>query len=129
MAVWSIKIVPGKKPGAPATFVPQLQQPKPGSNPYPDGLYADPGDAVSWDNTSGREPYHPWPADQNYKPLQIPPAGILSNEIPAGESSRPAYVVVTPPINNTTYTTYTIYYICKLHPGMHGKITATIQPQ
>lgn len=121
MPVWSIKIVPGKNPGDLATFVPQLQQPAPDGT-YPNGLYADAGDAVSWDNTLGHEPYHPWPTDQNYQPLPIPPAGILSNEIPAGESSRPAYIVVSPASGGT------IYYTCKRHPKMRGKITVTVPP-
>lgn len=118
MPVWSIKIIPGTKPGDPATFVPQLQQPAQDGT-YPNGLYADAGDAVSWDNTEGREAHHPWPTDENYKPLAIPPAGELSNEIPPGESSRPAYIVVQPT------TGATIYYYCSIHPGEHGKITVT----
>ena len=88
MAVWSIKIVPGAKPNDLATFVPQLQQPAPDGT-YPNGLYPDPGDAVSWDNTEGSKPHHPVPTDAKYKPLPIPPADELSATIPAGESSRP----------------------------------------
>ena len=118
MAVWSIKIVPGKKPGALATFVPQLQQPAPDGT-YPDGLYADSGDAVSWDNTEGSNAHHPVPTDAKYKPLPIPPADELSETIPAGESSRPAYIVAEPATGKT------IYYRCALHPKEHGKITVT----
>jgi len=120
MAVWSIKIVPGKKPRDPATFVPQEQQPAPDGT-YPDGLYADSGDAVSWDNTEGRKAHHPVPTDQNYKPVPVTPSNDLSDKIPAGESSRPAYVVVRP----TTGDQKTIYYRCALHPKEHGKITVT----
>ncbi len=120
MAVWSIKIVPGQKPGEPASFVPQLQQPAPDGT-YPDGLYADAGDVVSWDNTESTKPHHPWQTDENYQPL---PTSSLSDEIPPGESSRPAYVVVQP----TTGDKKTIYYFCKLHHTMHGKITVTTPP-
>jgi plastocyanin len=118
MAVWSIKIVPAAKPGALATFVPQLQQPAPDGS-YPDGLYADAGDAVSWDNTLGHIAHHPVPTDANYKPLPIPPATELSQVIPAGESSRPAYIVQKPATGKT------IYYCCASHHGEHGKITVT----
>ncbi len=118
MAVWSIKIVPGAKPGALAKFVPQLQQPAPNGT-YPNGLYADTGDAVSWDNTEGSKAHHPVPTDSKYKPLPIPPANILSNVIPAGESSRPAYIVAEPATGKT------IFYCCALHPREHGKITVT----
>ena len=118
MAVWSIKIVPGAKPGDLASFVPQLQQPAPDGT-YPNGLYADQGDAVSWDNTLGDIPHHPVPTDQNYKRLKIPPASRLSRKIPAGESSRPAYIVEEPASGKT------IYYCCALHPGEHGQITVT----
>jgi plastocyanin len=120
MAVWSIKIVPGAKPSDPATFVPQLQPPAQDGT-YPNGLYADSGDVVSWDNTEGRTAHHPVPTDENYNPVPITNANRLSNEIPAGESSRPAYNVVKP----TTGDQKTIYYRCALHPQMHGKITVT----
>jgi plastocyanin len=123
MAVWSIKIVPGAKPNDLATFVPQLQQPAPDGT-YPNGLYADPGDAVSWDNTEGRKAHHPCPTDENYNPLPVTPQNQLSRRIPKGESSRPAYVVVQP----TTGDKKTIYYRCSLHPQEHGKITVTVTP-
>ncbi|MEJ0074495.1 MAG: hypothetical protein WDO17_03455 [Alphaproteobacteria bacterium] len=120
MAVWSIKIVPGKKRRSAATFVPQLQAPAPDGT-YPDGLYADSGDAVSWDNTQDSRAHHPVPTDENYNPVPVTPNNDLSDEIPAGESSRPAYVVVKP----TTGDQKTIYYRCALHPREHGKITVT----
>jgi hypothetical protein len=118
MAVWSIKIVPGAKPGDLASFVPQLQQPGPGGT-FPDGLYADSGDAVSWDNTLGSIAHHPIPTDENYKPLKIPPADELSRQIPPGGSSRPAYIVAEPATGNT------IFYCCALHSAERGKITVT----
>lgn len=108
----------GKKRNDPATFVPQLQQPAPDGS-YPNGLYADSGDAVSWDNTGGKKAHHPVPTDQNYDPLPIPPNSILSNKIAKGQSSRPAYVVAMPASGNT------IFYCCALHAGEHGKITVT----
>ncbi|MEA2873271.1 MAG: hypothetical protein QOH67_3247 [Hyphomicrobiales bacterium] len=123
MAVWSIKIVPGKNPSDPATFVPQLQQPAQDGT-YPNGLYADAGDVVSWDNTEGKKPHHPVPTDQNYNPVPVTAGNLLSNQIPAGESSRPAYNVVQP----TTGDKKTIYYRCSLHPQEHGKITVTVPP-
>jgi len=120
MAVWSIKIVPGTRRSDPATFVPQLQAPAPDGT-YPNGLYADSGDVVSWDNTQSKQTHQPVPTDQNYNPVPVTPANLLSNRIPAGESSRPAYVVVKP----TTGDLKTIYYRCALHPREHGKITVT----
>lgn len=117
-AVWSIKIVPGKNPRDPATFVPQLQQAAPDGT-YPNGLYADSNDVVSWDNTQGHVAHHPVPTDSNYNPIPVTQDNMLSNQIPPGHSSRLAYVVAKPATGNT------IYYCCSLHPGEHGKITVT----
>jgi hypothetical protein len=119
MAVWSIKIVPGAAPGAPAQFVPQLQ---PGG---PQGLLAQSGDAVTWNNTTGQH-HQPWPTDQNFKPLtpeQVGPRGsanYLSDDIAPNHSSRPTWVVTPSP------TTQNVIYYCSLHhPGARGRITIT----
>jgi hypothetical protein len=112
MAVWVIRIVDGANPGDPAVFVPQLQPPD------ADGLLAQAGDLVSWNNRTG-DVHQPWPTDANY----------LSDEIDPGGSSRPSWFVAQltfppppppPPVSGTT-----IYYCCKLHPQERGKITIT----
>lgn len=120
MAVWSIKIIKGKKAGAPSEFVPQLQ---PGG---PQGLLAQLGDLVTWNNTTDKV-HEPWPADDKFKPLSKKAAGpagspnYMSDEINPGKSSRPSWVVTQPvPANGTT-----IYYCCKLHKKERGKVTIT----
>jgi hypothetical protein len=115
MPDWSIKIVPAASQiaGAPAAFVPDLKGAKPG-----DPLAVQADDLVTWNNTTN-EAHWPWPTDSNYTPLpdnQVSggAGNYLSNEIPAGKSSRPSYDVVFP----TSVTT--IYYCCKLHPKERG---------
>lgn len=115
MAVWSIKIMDGENPGDPAEFVPQLQ---PGG---PQGLLAQVGDLVSWNNRTD-EIHEPWPTDDKFKPLplkDIPPGGHMSDEINPRKSSRPSWVVIQPATGST------IYYCCKLHRKERGIITIT----
>lgn len=113
-ADWSIKIVPASSGGG-AAFQPNLHGYEPG-----DPLPAQVGDIVSWNNTTEDE-HQPWPTDSNYNPLSdaavLPRGGpnYLSDPIPGGEPSRPAYVVVAP---NTSPPGSTIYYYCKLHPDI-----------
>jgi plastocyanin len=47
MAAWSVNIVPGNKPGDPAEFISHNQPSAPAGT-----LYVDPGDVVSWNNTT-----------------------------------------------------------------------------
>ncbi len=119
MALWSIKIVPGINPGDPPQFVPQLQ---PGG---PQGLLAQAGDSISWNNTTD-EMQQPWPTDGNFNPLppdQVgrrgqPNSNYLSDEIPPGHSSRPSWIA----FGNAG----TVYNYCSLpNPLAHGVITIT----
>jgi hypothetical protein len=128
MAVWVIRIINGAAPGDPAQFVPQLQPPD------ADGLLAQAGDLVSWNNRTD-DVHQPWPTDANYVPLadaQVGPRGsqnYLSDEIDPDGSSRPSWVVAPltfpappppPPVSGKT-----IYYCCRLHPQERGKINIT----
>ncbi len=129
MPDWSIKIVPSAS-GVGAAFVPNIQGFSPG-----DALPAQEDDLVSWSNTT-HDTHQPWPTDSNYNPLsdaEVLPRGsvnYLSDPIPGGEPSTPAYNVtqptVTPPPD-----TWTVYYYCKLHPTIkseRGTIEATVLP-
>ena len=129
MPDWSIKIVPASSGGG-AAFQPNLQGYDQG-----DPLPAQQNDLVSWNNTT-HDTHQPWPTDSNYNPLsdaEVMPRGgpnYLSDPIPAGDPSRPAYNVTqpstTPPPGN-----WTIYYYCKLHPDItteRGTIEAIALP-
>jgi hypothetical protein len=114
MAAWSIKIVPGANPGDPATFVPQNQPSSPGGT-----LYADQGDAVSWDNTTA----------QDHQPVQGTPASgttpftlgtLMWDPVTPGHQT-PAWVVTGD--HGTVIT-----YICQIHPNETGTITVTGAP-
>ena len=129
MADWSIKIIPAAS-GRGAAFQPDLQGYGPG-----DPLPAQEDDLVTWNNTTEDE-HQPWPTDSNYSPLSeavvLPRGGpnYLSDPIPAGNSSTPAYDVAQP---NTTPPpdSWTVYYYCKLHPMItseRGTIEATVPP-
>jgi len=107
MPDWSIKIVPSVSGGG-ASFV-------------PNNLVAQQDDLVTWNNTTN-ETHQPWPTDANYKPKDVKPGSpeYLSNEIPAGGSSRPSYDVAQPaavapakPPNE-----WTVYYYCSKHPNV-----------
>ena len=115
---WSIKISQPKG-SALAVFTPDLLGMQPG-----DPLQAGNQDLISWNNTT-RDSHWPWAIDattgQPYQSSQdAKDAGFyLSDEIPAGESSTPAYA--------TTAQTdpFTIDYICKIHPDETGSIVVT----
>ena len=124
MALWSIRIVPGENAGDPPQFVPQLQ---PGG---PDGLQCQPGDLISWNNTTA-DPQQPWPTDDDFNPLprdKVDPTRgqrnsiYLSDEIPPGHSSRPSWVAWLPATSPPT--TQRVVKYCSLNnPAAHGLIT------
>ena len=121
MPDWSIKIVPSRRRGGPAAFVPDLKGAKPGQ-----ALVAQVDDLVTWNNTTN-DAHWPWPADASYAKLpddkvSQQAGNYLSNQIQPGLSSRPSYDVVMPAAGTT------IYYCCKLHPEEHGMITVTAIP-
>jgi plastocyanin len=111
MADWSIQIVPGANPGDPAVFVPQNQP-----SATPGGtLYADPGDAVSWDNRTG----------QNHQPLQTTggnlPALTLGSLL--WDPVTPGHQTAAWVVSGTAGTVIT--YTCLLHAQENGTITVT----
>ena len=130
MAVWEINIEEGDNPGDPAKFVPAIEQ------PGADGLLAATNDGVSWSNRTD-DVHQPWPTDENFTPLPdalVLPRGspnYLSDPIEPNHPSRPTWIVQKlafppappppPPVGDGT----TIFYCCKLHPEMHGKIIIT----
>lgn len=127
MADWSIKIVPATS-GSGAAFQPDV----PGYNSG-DPLPAQEDDLVSWNNTT-HDTHQPWPTDSSYNPLseaEVLPRGsvnYLSDPIPGGEPSTPAYNVSAP---SSAPPTWTVYYYCKLHPTItseRGTIEATVLP-
>ena len=110
MAVWSVNIVSGSNPGDPATFIAQNQPSAP-----PGTLYADSGDAVSWNNTT----------QQNHQPVQtnsngqvpMPLGGLLWAPVTPGHQT-PAWIVTGSAGTSVTYT-------CLIHPQEQGTITVT----
>jgi hypothetical protein len=119
MALWSIEIVDAENPGDPPQFIPKLQ---PGGE---QGLLAQAGDSISWDNQSSQV-QQPWPTDENFNPLpagEVGPRGqpnsnYLSDEIPPGHSSRPSWIAFG--------AAGTVYKYCsRPDPRAHGIITIT----
>jgi plastocyanin len=106
---FSIKIV--GVAGEPAQFVPQ------GGNAGA-ALTVKAGDIVSWGNDT-TEAHQPWPTDAQHNILPVPPAPLLTKEIPAQQSSSPAWVVTGNP--------GTVFYRCKTHPNRNefGTINIT----
>jgi plastocyanin len=106
---FSIKITGAA--GQAAQFVPQ------GGNAG-STLTVEAGDIVSWGNDT-TEAHQPWPTDVNHNILAVPPAPMLTNEIPAQQSSSPAWVVTGNP--------GIVFYRCKTHPDRDefGTITIT----
>jgi plastocyanin len=106
---FSIKIV--GQAGQAAQFVPQGGQP--GGT-----LTVKAGDIVSWGNDT-EEVHQPWPTNAQHVIPPGPPVPLLTNEIPAQQSSSPAWVV--------TGSAGTLYYRCKTHPNRKefGTITIT----
>jgi hypothetical protein len=122
MPDWSIKIVQSSS-GDGAEFIPDLNGKTAG-----DPLECMQDDLVSWNNTTEEE-HQPWPSDNAYNALpndQVLPRGgpnYLSDIIPAGGSSRPSYDVAQPAAvpPAAAPTTWTVYYICALHPYVESE--------
>lgn len=112
---WSIKIeLPDDT--TLAVFTPDLLGVDPG-----DPLQAGIPDLISWNNRTG-DPHWPWPLQANGQPYPSAEAAkaakvYLCDEIPAWESSAPAFATSKPP--------GTIKYICKIHPDEHGSIVVS----
>ena len=131
MPDWSIKIVAAASGGG-AAFQPDI----PGSQPG-DPLLAQQDDLVTWNNTTDAA-HQPWQTDSNYEALTEAWVGShaglkLSDSIPAGRPSSPAYDVAQPGDQdpNAPPSSWTIYYFCKLHPNVQserGTINATVPP-
>lgn len=119
MSDWSIKIIVDAN--GKTCFQPDLGGFAPG-----DALPAQQDDLVSWKNKTN-DTHQPWPTDSNYNPLPdstvrppdtaqptAPPQPnymyplYMSDPIPPGQSSRPAY---------DTSQIGTIYYCCLTHPA------------
>jgi hypothetical protein len=113
MPDWSIKIIPvnPSQPNGAATFEPQDKGP---GQP----LEAWDGDTVTWNNTTGAD-HWPWPTDANYQPLNVSRGqqAYMSDNIPAGQGSRPTYPVnlgsASPPL--------LVHYYCKNHPNVESE--------
>ena len=120
MPDWTVKIVQAGTGGA--KFSPSPQQ-------------AQQDDLVCWNNTTN-EPHQPWPTDEDYNPLDVARSDpqYLSDEIPAGRSSRPSYDVAQPapiPPSQQPPANWTVYYYCATHPDRiseRGQITAQQTP-
>jgi plastocyanin len=97
MAAWSITIVAG-----PAAFTPQ-------------NLFADPGDVVSFNNTTATV-HQPYQIDSTGVAAPVPLGGNLWLPIQPGDQS-PAWTI--PQLKSGTV----IHYRCLLHPGEVGTIT------
>ena len=114
MPDWSIKIIPAAPAveGGAAQFIPDVAGGKPGE---PAEFFKD--DLVSWNNMTS-ERHHPWPADNNYRPLseEAAKANFLSDVILPHRSSA-AWVAAPSSATGTT-----IFYCCKLHPQEWGQI-------
>lgn len=122
MPDWSITIIPSANGAA---FVPDLHGAQPG-----DPLHTQQDDLVTWNNTTHDE-HQPWPADADYNPLPGSEvtrgsARYLSDVIPPGGSSRPSYDVAAP--SSPAPQTWTVYYVCKLHPDERGTIESQAAP-
>jgi hypothetical protein len=100
-AHFSITIVPGPSTNDPASF-------------NPPNLPANPGDVISWNNTTAR-PHLLWETDGDGTPLRVPLGGARWESMQSGDQS-PAWTV--PPAAGTT-----IHYRCLRHDGETGTIT------
>jgi len=108
MPVWSVSIVPGAHANDPDVFVAQNQDTAP-----PGTLYADAGDAVSWNNTTTRD----------HQPVQTGPDGKILDPMPAGGLSCD---VVTPDHQTDAWlVTGNITYICKIHRDEKGIVSVS----
>lgn len=111
---WSIKIVPYEGSAGFEPDVPDGQVGQP--------LQAQNGDLISWNNRTG-DAHWPWAIDpdtgQPYPSVEAAQAAsmYLSDEIPAWQSSSPAFLTVAPASGCTN-----LDYICHLHPTEKGQI-------
>lgn len=104
---WSITIVEGEPS---ARFVPDVYTPP--DQTAPDGLRAQTGDVVSWNNQTADE-HHPWIAGDDFKPA----GPQLCDVIRPWASSMPGYVVP-----DSLAAGSVIRYCCYLHPEEQGTI-------
>jgi plastocyanin len=79
----------------------------------PPNLHADPGDVVSWSNTT-RKPHQLWQLDQNGASVPVPLGGDRWDPIRPGKQSSLWTVPSGPSV---------ITYGCILHQGETGSIT------
>jgi plastocyanin len=99
MPDWTVRIVPASTGGGKFS---------------PSALQAQQDDLVCWNNTTN-ETHQPWPTDDEYNPLDVSRTSdqYLSDEIPAGRSSRPSYNLGQP---SGSPANWTVYYYCATHP-------------
>jgi hypothetical protein len=97
----------------------------------PNPQYAQQGDNVFWNNTTG-ETHQPWPLDANGDPvanLSRDDPRYLSDPIPPHRPSTPPYGVAQPAGKPATWT---VNYICLNPPkrkSERGSIVAQVTPQ
>lgn len=138
MADWTIKIFVDDANGK-TYFQPNLGGFTPGQ-----ALPTQQDDTVSWNNKTD-DTHQPWPTDSNYNPIPdstvrpptTPPTPnymyplYMSDPIPPGQSSNPAYDIL---LQNSTLQdpkNGTIYYFCLSHPNEiteRGTITVSSVP-
>ena len=110
MPTWSVDIVPGTNAGDPATFVAQNQPSAPASPPQT--LYTDPGDVVSWNNTTGQDHCISLLADPNMQAANPNNPGLV---IPRHQTSAFA-------VSNGGTVAVNLPYTCLIHPNEIGTI-------
>jgi|SoiMethySBSTD1v2_1073268.scaffolds.fasta_scaffold280337_2 hypothetical protein len=110
MAVWSVKIVAGANPGDPATFVAQNQPSAPVGT-----IYADPGDIISWDNTT---PDDHQPVQTSVLATVSLPLGSLVWDPVAPGHQTPGWAVAGSPGTSIAYT-------CLLHANESATVVVT----
>ena len=110
MAAWSVDIVPGATTQDLATFVANNQPSAPALPTQT--VYTDPGDAVSWNNTTGQNHCISLLADTNMPATDPNNPGLV---LPRHQT--PAFVV-----SNTGTAVVNIPYTCLIHPHETGTI-------
>ncbi len=110
MPTWSVDIVPGTNTGGPATFVAQNQPSAPVGT-----VYTDPGDAVSWNNTTGQDHCISLLANPNMQATDPNNPGLV---IPRHQT--PAFIV-----SNGGTAAVSVPYTCLIHPNETGTIVVS----